>query len=273
MLFTNYRSAMCISLLGLMLFRSLSTSFGDEQVGHSQTIVDDGISANVIEEIKKIGAQPHRSVSIKRRESGYEVTLVRMPEVVVPLLCRLQPMDDLDLSECMWSREAFAELSASAPSLRKLCFDQCKLCDQHLEVVAGFERLESLRIMGGSITGDGVATLSGLNRLESLYLSSLTELNVGDYGFLANKKHLRSLVLHNIRFSDSDLEHLMDLEHLRMLILSETTLTDMCLDRLGEIAKGRELEILDVKDTLISKVASDRIIKEWGSKKLTVIAN
>lgn len=108
---------------------------------------------------------------------------------------------------------------------------------------------------GTAITDDGLASLTSLPTLESLYLPGTA---VGDVG-LERLKGLPSLVnlyLSGTRVTDGGLPHIRGLGRLRVLALDRTCVSDAGLGHLKALVGLRHL---DIRDTGVSEAGVEQL--------------
>jgi Leucine-rich repeat (LRR) protein len=143
------------------------------------------------------------------------------------------------------------------PRLQALTLWQ--VTDDGIENIKGLRSLKTLELSDARITEKGLRKLSGLTRLQGLFLS--LEFCGGpddDAGRAADDvlkglealPQLRALSLSGSPFSDAGLEHLEPLRRLEWLELSGNGITDAGLERLGTLTTLESLEIgaTDVTD-------------------------
>lgn len=128
------------------------------------------------------------------------------------------PTDPAKLTEAV---QLIAKLGAPK-SITAL--DGTPMSDEHLAEIGKIKNLVELQINGGSITDQGVAHLTGLQKLESLTLArtDVTAACMPDLG------RLSSLNMLNLNHSkvDGGYENLADLDNLQWLLLGGLTISD-----------------------------------------------
>jgi beta-lactamase regulating signal transducer with metallopeptidase domain/uncharacterized protein YjbI with pentapeptide repeats/Leucine-rich repeat (LRR) protein len=118
--------------------------------------------------------------------------------------------------------------------------------DAALKVLAGFPKLETIRLRDTKVTGAGLATLAPLKSLANLNLSGT---KTGDEG-LANLKQLPSLVVLQLGvynegagITDEGLKTLGELVNLTYLTLSGNKISDAALVHLKNLSRLKDLSL------------------------------
>ena len=137
-------------------------------------------------------------------------------------------------------------------NLKNLRLDGCEISDDGLELIAGFPKLESLRLQSGIMTDSGLAHLSTLKHLRRLELNQCE--NVGESGvaYLAPLTALTFLNLSHTGVTDEGVAHLRPLTNLTYLNLQGTAIADDAVEALQPIT---ELALLYLDQTAISDTA------------------
>jgi len=133
--------------------------------------------------------------------------------------------------------------------------DNTDITDAGLVHLSGLRRLQTLYLYGTSISGAGLAHLTDLPQLESLHLGS-TPLEDEGLKHIGKMWRLRWLVLEKTRITDDGLACLASLEDLRVLRLGNTDITDVGLRHLEGLTR---LEQLSLNGTSISAAGAKQI--------------
>ncbi len=136
-------------------------------------------------------------------------------------------------------------------TVRLVRLSKSKVTDEHLAIVAAFDKLDYLAIVCPQITDLGIAQLSGLTNLDTLMLS---ESGVTDAGLaaVANLAKLQRLYLDSTAIGDSSLAIVGKLEQLEVLSLVDTKVSDVGLRHLQRLG---HLETLRLDGTSVTSDA------------------
>jgi hypothetical protein len=123
-----------------------------------------------------------------------------------------------------------AKLNASEVTRLSFLFDA--ITDRGLEHIGRMTRLESLCLFGTRITDDGLRSLTALQHLETLNVSS-TGITDAGLAYLGGMAGLKSLDLTGTHVTDQGLVRLRGLYKLERLNLNKTRIGDLGLTHLG----------------------------------------
>jgi serine/threonine protein kinase/Leucine-rich repeat (LRR) protein len=158
-------------------------------------------------------------------------------------LAPLTSLEVLDLANTNITGSGFAQL-ANAAALRELWLADTLLKEQHLPLLAPFEKLQVL-VIGGNrhdIGDEGARQIASLASLQRLALrnAKITDASLAD---LANLAKLEELDLTGTRVTDTGIAELEEMPNLRRLVLDGTSITDGAVASLTKIQSLRSLNL------------------------------
>jgi serine/threonine protein kinase/Leucine-rich repeat (LRR) protein len=158
-------------------------------------------------------------------------------------LAPLTSLEVLDLANTNITGSGFAQL-ANATALRELWLTDTLLKQQHLPLLAPFEKLQVL-VIGGNrhdIGDEGARQIAALASLQRLALrnAKITDASLAD---LANLANLEELDLTGTRVTDTGIAELEVMPSLRRLVLDGTSITDGAVASLTKIKSLRSLNL------------------------------
>ena len=115
--------------------------------------------------------------------------------------------------------------------------------DDSLALLGGKKYLKSVMIQHAGISDAGLAHLSALTNLQSLYISACGASDTG----LANLEgltNLESLVLSRTNVTDAGLHHLAPLQKLKTLAIDQPGVTDASIAQLKKLSGLRQLSLI-----------------------------
>jgi hypothetical protein len=150
------------------------------------------------------------------------------------------------------------KLLPNLSGLKEASFTNSKFKDSLLKTVGECKQLEYLDLGGTLITDQGLADLSGLDKLRSV---SLEATPVTDAGLKAigQMKSLEILKISRTKINGSGFQDLAEMKKLKMIEATECKLTDDCLTYLADI---KPLEMLIPSGTKFSPAALSELRKK-----------
>jgi eukaryotic-like serine/threonine-protein kinase len=176
-------------------------------------------------------------------------------------LAPLTNLEVLDLANTNITGSGFAQL-ANAAHLRELWLADTLLKEQHLPLLAPFEKLQVL-VIGGNrhdIGDEGARQIAALASLQRLALrnAKITDASLAD---LANLANLEELDLTGTRVTDAGIAELEEMPNLRRLVLDGTSITDGAV---ASLTKIKSLRSLNLTGTRLSAGAFDSLRTALG---------
>ncbi|HUE72847.1 MAG TPA: hypothetical protein VMP01_18320 [Pirellulaceae bacterium] len=184
------------------------------------------------------------------RLSGFE-----RPDEIVASLADLSGVRTLVLVGCPVDLSLMKRIVAS-PKLEALVLDGCDLMPAQLELLAGLEQLQDLRL------GDNVIDAAGMSAIVSL--PKLTKVNFRDCKFtdglfeaVALPQHWESLEIYLGNLTDRDVEQIVRCQGLnRLSLISHPEMTEISIDRALTLPR---LEQANIRGDRIPYAAEDRL--------------
>lgn len=152
---------------------------------------------------------------------------------------------------------------AKAKGLRELVVDQSKLGDQACEVLAGFDKLEALRLTSSDVTAQGVKALAGMKALESIDLARNPRLGNAGMKELAGCKTLRCVSVMATYLTKQGIVELATLPKLESLHIGYNDLSDSALAPLAKAAKLQSLNVTGCRSISFPAAKHLKDLKEF----------
>lgn len=151
-------------------------------------------------------------------EGKYTRTLIKAKQPVT--CCFVCSSTTLDFSNSSLTDEELKEIVSVCPNLTKLDLYGTNISNAGLAHISGLTSLTTL-YLPENIDDDGLAHISGLTNLTTLYLRYA---NIGDAGLahISGLTNLTTLDLHYTKVSDAGLAHISGLTNLITLDLPES---------------------------------------------------
>ncbi len=161
---------------------------------------------------------------------------------------------------------------AEMTGLRELFVAGCPLSDAGLAPLGELTKLKLLNLNETSVTDAGLQHLAGLTKLESLYLRS-TKVRGRGLQHLVNLENLRLLNLGSPSVTDASLEFAGQFENLEMLYLDTSAISDAGVSTLMESLRQRASGIkgLFLEQTQLTDAAVEPLLQLANLKDLTLV--
>ncbi len=154
---------------------------------------------------------------------------------------------------------------ARLPALETLFVDTTRVSDVGVQHLVGNTTLVDFSCMATEVTDEGLKSVGQLKTLQVLGLGETKRITDAGLAWLSGLSNIRSLYLPGLAITDKGLAHLRGMKELRRLVLADTPVDGSGFAFLKEV---QHLKILNLSDTRLSNSGLAAVA---GNKKLQVL--